>query len=54
MKHKVCSNFQMVNKAYIFAAMPAATPEGASSKTRQESELAGGWKRDAAFRNMSG
>ena len=40
--------------AHMFAARAAATPDGASSKTRHEPGLAGGLKRDAALRKMSG
>ena len=40
--------------AYILAALPAVTPAGASSNTRQLSAAAAGSKEEAAFRKMSG
>ena len=41
-------------KAHIAAPLPAATPEGASSKTRQAAGSAGGENLLAAVRKMSG
>ena len=39
---------------HILAALPAATPEGASSNTRQLPGSAAGWKPLAANKKMSG